>query len=169
MKYLYNKINKQSNILRYINYAIIFMMTIVFYNCRIYSFVTSSLPKEVKSFTIKPIFCRVAKPEAFIINDRITYLLKTKLKSINLSPKDKGDIKFEGEIVDYQLKRIGKISEISVSMYVIYKNYEGKDEKIPITKQRKLSEGEVEPNSKVLNEIADEIVEEIWNKTVSKW
>ncbi len=170
MKNFYNKHKMNDDFdFKIFKNVILLIVFLSFIGCRIYSFVTSSLPKEVKTFTIKPIFCGVANPDAFTIAGKINYQLKTKLQSINLSPKTKGDIRFEGKIADYQLKKMGKISEVGISMYIIYKNPEGKDEKIPITKQRKLSEGETNPSSKILDEIANEIVEEVWNKTVSKW
>lgn len=157
-------------IFKWNKYILIILLILCLLKCRIYSFVTSSLPKEVKTFSIKAIYCRTPKPEAFTIGGKIFYQLKTKLQSINLkNTTQKADISFEGEILDYQLKKIGDIYEVGISMFIIYKNPEQKEEKIPITKQRKLSDGEITVSSKILNEIANEIVEEVWNKTVSKW
>ena len=147
----------------------IVLSTFILINCGIYSFVTSSLPNDVKTFSMKTIYSKNPSPEAIRFAEKLNDKLNKKLKVTLKEKKIKGDIYFEGNLSEYNINRIGAIYEVHAKVDVNYTNYKGKVEPISITKKYKLRDGMKNISQNILNEMTSEIVYEILSKTISKW
>ncbi len=147
-------------------YSLLFMLLLP--TCKtLYRFVSSSLPKDVKYFHIEPITCNRPEIESYTLSQKVYSKLKNRLGTIFQQKKKGADIAFKVEITDYKLDT--KTKEVSAKISITYTNYEGKEEKFDIVKHKKLLDNQKTVQDYILQEMAEEIIDDIWDKTVAKW
>ena len=160
------------NKLKYRNTKLFFILTIFIFTisgCKIYSFSITSLPKEVKSYFLEPFISTTPNYISTKIIQSITNNLQDKLNGIGLINSENGDIQFKGSITKYKIDSKGEINEIQISLNIEYIDYEKKKHNFPITKFKQLPVGDSEPSQTIIGELVNEITEEIFNNTISKW
>ncbi len=144
------------------------ILMLFFPTCKtLYKFVNSSLPKYVKYFHIEPITCNRPEIESHTLSQQVYRKLKNRLETIFQQKEEGADITFKGEIIDYKLDT--KTKEVSAKISITYTNYEGKEEKFDIVKNKKLLDNQKTVQDYILQEMAEEIIDDIWDKTVAKW
>ncbi len=163
---------KNINIFKYKYFIYSLIITIFILNlvcCRIFSFTTSSLPKEVKSFYIENFVSKLPNNKSQEIAISLTQNLKEKLNGIGLTFSENYDIKFSGTISNYEVDVKGEIKEVKITLNIEYIDYEKKKQSFPITKYKPLESNSEEPSQTIIKELTTEIINEVWNNTIAKW
>ena len=149
--------------------------------CHVYSFTGASISPDVKTITI-----RQFQNNASYVQPRLTQLLTDVLKdrftsqtSLNIIP-DNADLFLSGIITDYNTKPIAiqgnetaALNRLSVTITVKYVNKKNEKQNFESSFSRyrdyqsNLSLSSVE--EQLLKEIVDELVDDIFNKSVVNW
>ncbi len=161
--------------------ALFFFLTVISPSCGFYSFTGASISPEVKTVSIDffPAFAPLAPPTA-------GQLFTEALKDIFLSQtnlvlvQSDGDLQFEGSIINYQTSPVAiqgnetaALTRVTMTVKVKFINQkeEGQDFETNFSRfedfetSRDLSSVEEE----ILNSINDQLVQDIFNKSVTNW
>lgn len=154
---------------------------VVLSGCHVYSFTGASISPDIKTITI-----RQFQNNASYVQPRLTQLLTDALKdrftsqtSLNIIP-DNADLFLSGVITDYSTKPIAiqgnetaALNRLSVTITVKYINKKNEKQNFESSFSRyrdyqsNLSLSSVE--EQLLKEIVDELVDDIFNKSVVNW
>jgi hypothetical protein len=158
-----------------------FILMVVLSGCHVYSFTGASISPDIKTITI-----RQFQNNASYVQPRLTQLLTDALKdrfmsqtSLNIVP-DNADLFLSGVITDYNTKPIAiqgnetaALNRLSVTITVKYINKKNEKQNFESSFSRyrdyqsNLSLSAVE--EQLLKEIVDELVDDIFNKSVVNW
>lgn len=150
-------------------------------SCGIYSFTGASISSEINSVSVSN-FDVLAPSSPPVLSNLLSETLKDKFNdetSLSILSND-GDLQFEGEITSYNLKPIAIQADetaaqnrLTISVKVKYTNI--KDDEFnyhtnfsrfrDYSSTQELSDVE----QQLLEEIAQELVEDIFNKALSNW
>lgn len=150
-------------------------------SCGIYSFTGASISSEINSVSVSN-FDVLAPSSPPVLSNLLSETLKDKFNdetSLSILSND-GDLQFEGEITSYNLKPIAIQADetaaqnrLTISVKVKYTNM--KDDEFnyhtnfsrfrDYSSTQELSDVE----QQLLEEIAQELVEDIFNKALSNW
>ena len=161
-----------------LNYLFLFIFIT---SCGIYSFNGASITKNTETISIN-YFINSAKTKQPILSQVLTEKLKdyfTQQTNLAIS-QDDGDLNFKGEIIKYEIKPTAiKSNEtagqnrLTISINVEFKNIldDKNDFKHTFTRYRdyESSENLTDIESVLINEISNELVEDIFNKSVVNW
>jgi len=167
--------------MKYLSIALLFL-SLITQSCRVnYGFTGTSIDPAVKSVSIAYFdnFAPLAKPT---LSQTFTEALKDRfLQQTNLSlVKSNGDIQFSGRIVDYRTNPIniqsnetGALNRLTITLEVTFVNQ--KDSKKSF--EQKFSRYEDYESSSSLSEVEDQLIDlineqliqDIFNKSVSDW
>ncbi len=150
-------------------------------SCGIYSFNGASISKETKTITVK-YFSNSASTIQPILSQLMTEKLKDYFtQQTNLSIiEDDGDLIFEGDITKYEIKpmaiqsnEIAGQNRLTISVKVDFKNnYEDEfnfSHTFSRYKDYESDQNFSEIEEVLMNEITNEIIEDIFNKSVVNW
>ena len=157
------------------------MISILISSCGIYSFNGASISKNTKTITIK-----YFTNNASTIQPTLSQVISEKLKDYftqqtNLSINDNdGDLKFSGEITKYEIKPMAIQSNevagknrltiaIKVDFTNIYENEYNFSHTFSRYRDYESSQNFSEIEEILIEEISNELIEDIFNKSVVNW
>ena len=157
------------------------MTSILISSCGIYSFNGASISKNTKTITIK-----YFKNNASTIQPTLSQVITEKLKDYftqqtNLSINDNdGDLKFSGEITKYEIKPMAIQSNevagknrltiaVKVDFTNIYENEYNFSHTFSRYRDYESSQNFSEIEEILIEEISNELIEDIFNKSVVNW
>lgn len=160
------------------------LITICFFalcSCGIYSFNGASISNQTKTISID-----YFKNSASTVQPILSQVMTEKLKDYftqqtNLSiDENNGDLKFKGEITKYEIKpmaiqsnEVAGQNRLTISVKVdfenIYENEYNFSHTFSRYKDYESTQNFSEIEEFLINEISDEIVEDIFNKSVVNW
>lgn len=149
--------------------------------CGVYSFTGASISPEVKSFSVQyfPNRAQLVQP---LLSQAFTEKLKERFISLaNLRQTDRdGDLQFEGYISDYRTAPVAiqgtetaALNRLTISVYVKFTNTKDAKQNFETTFTRyadydaKKNLTEVELS--LIDEINRQLIDDIFNKSVSNW
>ncbi|MFN8154091.1 MAG: LptE family protein [Bacteroidia bacterium] len=149
--------------------------------CGVYSFTGASISPEVKSFSVQyfPNRAQLVQP---LLSQAFTEKLKERFISLaNLRQADRdGDLQFEGYISDYRTAPVAiqgtetaALNRLTISVYVKFTNTKDAKQNFETTFTRyadydaKKNLTEVELS--LIDEINRQLIDDIFNKSVSNW
>jgi len=166
--------------------SVILVISIVLYSCKInYSFTGASISPSVKT-----VFIDLFNNRARVVNPNLSNVFTEKLKdkfvsqtSLSLRP-DQGDLEFTGEIIGYDVRPqsiqssqqgrdFASMNRLTITVHVNYTNNKDHEQDFKNNfsayydweSTRALSEVE----NDAINTITDQLVEDIFNKSVANW
>ncbi len=162
-------------------FLIIASLSLVLNGCGVYSFSGASISPDVKSFSVAffPNRAQLVNPllsQAFTEKLKERFIAQTSLRQVDRD----GDLQFEGYISDYRATPVAiqgtetaALNRLTISVYVKFTN--GKDAKqnfestftryADYDSRKSLSEVE----TGLIDEINRQLVDDIFNKSVSNW
>ena len=163
------------------NLIFTFLVIISTISCGIYSFNGASISKETNTITVK-YFSNSASTIQPILSQLMTEKLKDYFtQQTNLSIiEDDGDLIFEGDITKYEIKpmaiqsnEIAGQNRLTISVKVDFKNnYEDEfnfSHTFSRYKDYESDQNFSDIEEVLMNEITNEIIEDIFNKSVVNW
>lgn len=149
--------------------------------CGVYSFTGASISPDVKSFSVQyfPNRAQLVQP---LLSQAFTEKLKERFISLaNLRQIDRdGDLQFEGYISDYRTAPVAiqgtetaALNRLTISVYVKFTNTKDAKQNFETTFTRyadydaKKNLNEVELS--LIDEINRQLIDDIFNKSVSNW
>ncbi len=174
---------KTSNIkFYYIPCTLYFILSTIFSSCKVgYSFSGASISPEIKTFTVK-FFTKTASLGPASLSQTFTEKLKDKfISQTNLANIEKnGDLVFEGAITNYsvapisiQTNEIAAQNRLTIGVNVKFTNL--KDEKLNFeTAFSRYADYDSKENlavveDRLITEINEQLVDDIFNKAVINW
>ena len=170
---------KSNNIIK--NYIAVLLSIIFFESCGVYSFTGASIAPDIKTISIKyfPNRSSLIQPtlsQAFTEKLKEKFIAQTNLRLIN----ENADLKIEGYISDYRTQPVAiqgtqtaALNRLTISINVKFTNT--KDDKqnyetvfsryADYDAQKSLSEVE----QALIEDINKQLVDDIFNKSVSNW
>lgn len=163
------------------NKILLFIITITFVSCGLYSFSGASIDPEART-----IYIQYFPNKASTIQPNLSQLFTEKLKDIFIEQtnlelsQNEGDLSFSGYISEYKIKPIGIQSnetasknrltiEVIVSFKSSINNKENFEDKFSRYKDYNSSENLSEIEENLIQEISRELVEDIFNRAVVNW
>ena len=157
------------------------MISILISSCGIYSFNGASISKNTKTITIK-YFTNNASTIQPTLSQVITEKLKdyfTQQTNLSINDND-GDLKFSGEITKYEIKPMAIQSNevagknrltiaIKVDFTNIYENEYNFSHTFSRYRDYESSQNFSEIEEILIEEISNELIEDIFNKSVVNW
>ena len=157
------------------------IISILIYSCGIYSFNGASISKNTKTITIK-----YFTNNASTIQPTLSQVITEKLKDYftqqtNLSINDnEGDLKFSGEITKYEIKPMAIQSNevagknrltiaVKVDFTNVYENEYNFSHTFSRYRDYESSQNFSEIEEILIEEISNELIEDIFNKSVVNW
>ena len=151
-------------------------------SCRMsYSFSGASISPEVKTFTVK-FFTKTAALGPASLSQTFTEKLKEKfISQTNLAVTDKnGDLTFEGSITNYsvapisiQANEVAANNRLTISVNVKFTNLKDEKQNFETTFTRyadyESSKNLATEESRLISEINEQLVDDIFNKAVINW
>ena len=162
-------------------YIVYIFFIIIFSSCGFYSFTGASISPEVKTFSVS-----FFKNKANTINSSLSNTFTEKLKDYftsqtNLQQINQGgDLSFSGEIISYNIKPIAiranetaRENRLTIKVSVTFTNKYDEKLNFNSTFSRFKDFPSTEDLSNVediyMEEICDELIEDIFNKSVVNW
>ena len=150
-------------------------------SCGIYSFNGASISKETKTITVK-YFSNSASTIQPILSQLMTEKLKdyfTQQTNLSINDND-GDLKFSGEITKYEIKPMAIQSNevagknrltiaVKVDFTNIYENEYNFSHTFSRYRDYESSQNFSEIEEILIEEISNELIEDIFNKSVVNW
>lgn len=149
--------------------------------CGVYSFTGASISPEVKSFSVQyfPNRAQLVQP---LLSQAFTEKLKERFISLaNLRQADRdGDLQFEGYISDYRTAPVAiqgtetaALNRLTISVYVKFTNTKDAKQNFETTftryadydSRKNLNEVELS----LIDDINRQLIDDIFNKSVSNW
>ncbi len=168
-------------ILIYNSLIIILLSLLVFSGCGIYSFTGASIPPEAKTVSVQYFPNNAMLVEPLLSNTFTTALRDRFMNQTSLNMVDQnGDLAFEGEISDYrtspvaiQSDQTAALNRLTITVNVRFfnkfdetKNFETKfSQYIDYPSEQDLNS--VKDN--LITQIVDNLVEDVFNKSVVNW
>ena len=157
------------------------IISILIYSCGIYSFSGASISKNTKTITIK-YFTNNASTIQPTLSQVITEKLKdyfTQQTNLSINDND-GDLKFSGEITKYEIKPMAIQSNevagknrltiaVKVDFTNIYENEYNFSHTFSRYRDYESSQNFSEIEEILIEEISNELIEDIFNKSVVNW
>ena len=157
------------------------IISILIYSCGIYSFNGASISKNTKTITIK-YFTNNASTIQPTLSQVITEKLKdyfTQQTNLSINDND-GDLKFSGEITKYEIKPMAIQSNevagknrltiaVKVDFTNIYENEYNFSHTFSRYRDYESSQNFSEIEEILIEEISNELIEDIFNKSVVNW
>jgi len=157
------------------------MISILISSCGIYSFNGASISKNTKTITIK-YFTNNASTIQPTLSQVITEKLKdyfTQQTNLSINDND-GDLKFSGEITKYEIKPMAIQSNevagknrltiaVKVDFTNIYENEYNFSHTFSRYRDYESSQNFSEIEEILIEEISNELIEDIFNKSVVNW
>ena len=157
------------------------MISIYMSSCGIYSFNGASISKNTKTITIK-YFTNNASTIQPTLSQVITEKLKdyfTQQTNLSINDKD-GDLKFSGEITKYEIKPMAIQSNevagknrltiaVKVDFTNVYENEYNFSHTFSRYRDYESSQNFSEIEETLMEEISNELIEDIFNKSVVNW
>ena len=157
------------------------LMSLIWSGCGVYSFTGASISPEVKTFSVQyfPNRASLVQP---LLSQAITEKIKERFisqTSLRQVEKD-GDLQFEGYISDYKASPVAiqgtqtaALNRLTISVLVKFTNTKDDKQNFETTftryadydSQKSLSEEE----ATLIDEINRQLVDDIFNKSVSNW
>ena len=161
-----------------INYL---FLIILITSCGIYSFNGASIPKNTETISIN-YFINSAATKQPILSQVLTEKLKdyfTQQTNLTIN-KDDGDLNFKGEIIKYEIKPMAIQSNetagqnrLTISVQVEFQNIYNNESNFKHTFSRyrdyESTQNLSDIETVLINEISNELVEDIFNKSVVNW
>lgn len=158
-----------------------FLLFIVLQSCGIYSFTGASISSEINSVSVSN-FSVLAPSSPPVLSNLLSETLKDKFNDeTNLSIfSNNGDLQFEGEVTSYSLKPIAIQADetaaqnrLTITVKVKYTNTKDDEFNYHANFSRFRDYSSTQELSSVeqqlLEEIAQELVEDIFNKALTNW
>jgi outer membrane lipopolysaccharide assembly protein LptE/RlpB len=160
---------------------VLVLLTFIFQSCGFYSFTSASLPPEVKTISVQ-YFPNKASMVQPLLSKNITEALQDKFRSesrLSVTQRN-GDLSLEGEITGYdtqpiaiQGNQIAAMNRLTVTVNVRFRNrfdekanYESSFSRYrDYASSKSLSSAE----SSLLPVMIEELVQDIYNKSVANW
>ena len=157
------------------------MISILISSCGIYSFNGASISKNTKTITIK-YFTNNASTIQPTLSQVITEKLKdyfTQQTNLSINDND-GDLKFSGEITKYEIKPMAIQSNevagknrltiaVKVDFTNVYENEYNFSHTFSRYRDYESSQNFSEIEEILIEEISNELIEDIFNKSVVNW
>ena len=157
------------------------MISIFISSCGIYSFNGASISKNTKTISIK-YFTNNASTIQPILSQVITEKLKdyfTQQTNLSINDND-GDLNFSGEITKYEIKpmaiqsnEVAGKNRLTIAVKVDFTNYYDNEYNFSHTFSRyrdyESSQNFSEIEEILIEEISNELIEDIFNKSVVNW
>ena len=157
------------------------ILSICIYSCGIYSFNGASISKKTKTITVK-----YFTNTALTIQPTLSQIITEKLKDYftqqtNLAINDSdGDLKFKGEITKYEIKpmaiqsnEVAGNNRLTIAVKVDFTNIYEEEYNFSHTFSRyrdyESSQNFSEIEEALIEEITNELIEDIFNKSVVNW
>ncbi len=157
------------------------LMSLIWSGCGVYSFTGASISPEVKTFSVQyfPNRASLVQP---LLSQAITEKIKERFisqTSLRQVERD-GDLQFEGYISDYKASPVAiqgtqtaALNRLTISVLVKFTNTKDDKQNFETTftryadydSQKSLSEEE----ATLIDEINRQLVDDIFNKSVSNW
>src|SRR5665647_177545 len=162
-------------------FLVLVLLTFTFQSCGFYSFTSASLPPEVKTISVQ-YFPNKAPMVQPMLSKNITEALQDKFRSesrLSVTQRN-GDLAIEGEITGYdtqpiaiQGNQIAAMNRLSITVNVRFRNrfdekanYESSFSRYrDYVSSKSLSSAE----SSLLPVMIEELVQDIYNKSVANW
>jgi outer membrane lipopolysaccharide assembly protein LptE/RlpB len=162
-------------------FLVLVLLTFIFQSCGFYSFTSASLPPEVKTISVQ-YFPNKASMVQPLLSKNITEALQDKFRSesrLSVTQRN-GDLSLEGEITGYdtqpiaiQGNQIAAMNRLTVTVNVRFRNrfdekanYESSFSRYrDYASSKSLSSAE----SSLLPVMIEELVQDIYNKSVANW
>lgn len=157
------------------------LMSLIWSGCGVYSFTGASISPEVKTFSVQyfPNRASLVQP---LLSQAITEKIKERfISQTSLRQVDRdGDLQFEGYISDYKASPVAiqgtqtaALNRLTISVLVKFTNTKDDKQNFETTftryadydSQKSLSEEE----AALIDEINRQLVDDIFNKSVSNW
>jgi len=150
-------------------------------SCGVYSFTGASIPPEAKTISIQqfPNNAPLVNP---VLSQLLTDALRDKFSSqTNLSQIPvNGDLAFEGSITDYRTSPVAitgdetaALNRLSVSIRVTYSNHFDEKQNFETTFSRfgdyESTQSLTEVEERLVNEIIEALVQDIFDRSVVNW
>ena len=161
--------------------AIVIIFSVVLLSaCGIYSFTGASIPKEANTITIE-YFSNKAPTVQPILSQVFTEKLKDRfIEQTDLVLSENGDLSFNGYISDYNIKPIAITSNetasknrLTIKVNVVFKSIFNEksnfEQSFSRYKDYDSSEEISNIEEELINQICDELVEDIFNKSFVNW
>lgn len=163
------------------NLLVLFALSIILTGCGVYSFTGASIPPEAKTISISTF-----PNKAELVQPSLSQIFTEKLRdrfssqtSLNLVPRN-GDLHLEGEITGYTTEPVAISGEqtaqmIRLKITVNVRYFNKYDEKSNYESSFSryydyLSSQDLrQVEDELINSISDELVEDIFNKSVVNW
>ena len=163
------------------NKFIIYLALIFCSSCGIYSFTGASIPPGAKTVSVEYFSNKAANIQP-ILSSLFTEKLKDifiEQTSLNLQDRD-GDLAFSGYINKYEIKPIAIQSNesasknrLTISVYVTFinsiENEKGFEQTFSRYKDYESTENINDIEEELINYITNEIIEDIFNKSIVNW
>jgi hypothetical protein len=167
--------------MRNLSVIYLFLLSVIFTGCKVYSFTGASISPDVKTISIAyfPNQASLVQPslsQVFTEKLRDKFISQTSLNQVTLN----GDLQFEGAITDYtamptaiQGNEQAALNRLTITVNVKFVNT--KDEKQSFqTSFSRFTDYDSRKNlasveQELINEICNQLVDDIFNKAVINW